>query len=202
MLIVGLTGGLACGKSAVAARLRDKGCALISADRFGHEAIARGGSAYEAVLEEFGRDLAGEQGVIDRARLAARVFSRPERVQRLNELVHPHIRRRIGEAIADFARQKPRGILVLEAALLLEAFAESGVDKIVVVDCTEEQQIERFRQKGGAAEEARRRMAVQMPRGERLQRADYVIDATGSVQDTLDQVDRLYEELSALISDK
>jgi dephospho-CoA kinase len=82
--------------------------------------------------------------------------------------------------------------------LLLEAFADPAIDKIVVIDCTEEQQVARFGQKGGTAEEARRRMAAQMPRAERLARADYIIEASGSIDETLRQVDHLYEQLRNL----
>jgi dephospho-CoA kinase len=198
LLTIGLTGGLACGKSTVARGLEEKGCALVTADLLGHEAIAPGGRAHAAVLAEFGQDLGDAGGQIDRRRLAERVFDQPDRVQKLNELVHPHIRRRIREHIDSFRRAHPDGILVVEAALLLEAFADPAIDKIVVIDCTEEQQVARFGQKGGTAEEARRRMAVQMPRAERLARADYVIDASGSIDETLRQVDRLYEQLRNL----
>jgi dephospho-CoA kinase len=198
LLTIGLTGGLACGKSTVARRLEEKGCALVRADLLGHEAIAPGGPAHAAVLAEFGQDLGGAGGQIDRQRLAERVFDQPDRVQKLNELVHPYIRRRIREHIDSFRRAHPDGILVVEAALLLEAFADPAIDKIVVIDCTEEQQVARFGQKGGTAEEARRRMAAQMPRTERLARADYIIDASGSIDETLRQVDRLYEQLRDL----
>ena len=198
MLTIGLTGGLACGKSTVARRLEEKGCALVHADLLGHEAIAPGGLAHAAVLAEFGQDLGDAGGQIDRQRLAERVFDQPDRVEKLNELVHPHIRRRIREHIDSFRRARPDGILVVEAALLLEAFADPAIDKIVVIDCTEEQQVARFGQKGGTAEEARRRMAAQMPRAERLARADYIIDASGSIDETLRQVDRLYEQLRNL----
>lgn len=200
MLRVGLTGGLACGKSTVAAMLAEKNCGLVSADRLGHEAIAPGGPAYEAVAAEFGRDLLDGEGRVDRARLAARVFGDPEQVRRLNELVHPHILRRIEEAAREFASRQPHGILVVEAALLLEAFADSPdsgsrVDKVVVVDCAEEQQVERFQAKGGTAEEARSRMAAQMSRAERLRRADFVVDTSGSLEETRRQVDALYDHL-------
>lgn len=201
MLTIGLTGGLACGKSTVARRLEENGCALVHADLLGHEAIAPGGPAHAAVLAEFGQDLGDAGGQIDRRRLAERVFDQPDRVQKLNELVHPHIRRRIREHIDSFRRAHPDGILVVEAALLLEAFADPAIDKIVVIDCTEEQQVARFGQKGGTAEEARRRMTAQMPRAERLARADYIIDASGNIDETLRQVDRLYEQLRDLRPD-
>jgi len=197
VLKVGVTGGLACGKSTVAAMLAEKGCGLINADGLGHQAITPGEPAYEAVLAEFGRDLLDAQGRVDRARLAARVFSNPERVQRLNQLVHPHILQRIEQEARAFARLHPDGILVIEAALLLEAFAEARVDRVVVVDCSEQQQVERFRAKGGTAEEARQRMAAQMSRAERLRRAHYVVDTTGTLEETRRQVEDLFEKLSA-----
>ncbi len=175
--------------------LQEKGCGLVNADQAGHEAIAPGGPACEAVVAEFGRDILDAEGRVDRARLAALVFGDPERVRRLNELVHPHIRRRIEEVAREFARHHPDGILVVEAALLLESFADSRVDKVVVVDCTEEQQIARFQAKGGTAEEGRRRMAAQMSRAERLRRADFVLDASGTLEETRRQVDALYEQL-------
>ncbi len=195
MLRIGLTGGLACGKSTVAAMLEQKGCGLVNADALGHDAIGPGGPAHDAVVAEFGREILDGQGRIDRRRLADVVFGLPERVRRLNELVHPHIRRRIEQDAREFARSHPVGILVIEAALLLEAFAESQVDKVVVVDCTEQQQVERFQTKGGTAEEARGRMAAQMSRAARRGRADFVIDASGSLEETGRQVDALYEQL-------
>ncbi len=211
MLRVGLTGGLACGKSTVAALLEQKGCGLglglglINADRLGHEAIVPGGPAYDAVVAEFGREILDGDGGVNRKRLAALVFGDafgdafgdPQRVRRLNELVHPHILRAIEDRVREFTRTRPGGILVIEAALLLEAFAESRVDKVVVVDCTEQQQVERFLSKGAdhTAEQARRRMAAQMSRAERLARADFVIDATGTLDETRRRVDTLYEQL-------
>ena len=200
MLKVGLTGGLACGKSTVAAMLQEKGCGLINADRLGHDAIAPGGPAYSAVVAEFGRDILDSEGRVDRTRLAACVFrdrqwGDPQQVRRLNELVHPHILQRIEEETRKFAHRHPEGILVLEAALLLEAFAESQVDKVVVVDCAEEQQIQRFQAKGATAEEARLRMAAQMTRAERLQRADFVVDTSGTLEEARRQVNVLYQQL-------
>ena len=205
MLKVGLTGGLACGKSTVATLLQEKGCGLIDADRLGHEAIAPDGPAYSAVVAEFGPDILDGKGRVERARLAACVFrdqqggdrqrGDPQQVRRLNELLHPHILRRIEEEARKFAERHSEGILIVEAALLLEAFAESQVDKVVVVDCSEEQQIQRFQAKGGTAEEARRRMAAQMTRSERLRRADFVVDTSGTLEQTRRQVNTLYQQL-------
>ena len=198
MLFVGLTGGLGCGKSTVAAVWAARGAALLNADELGHEAIRRGQPACGELVQEFGDGILGPDGEIFRPRLGALVFGHPERVRRLNEIVHPAIRRLIAERARDFAARQPRGILVLEAALLLEAFADANVDKVVVVECTEEQQVERVAARAGSAEEARQRMAAQFSRSERLARADFVIDGSGTVEQTRKQAEELWEQLEAL----
>jgi dephospho-CoA kinase len=110
MLKVGLTGGLACGKSFVGEALAEMGCLLIQADELGHEVLAPGGEAYEGVLKEFGSDILGGDGSIDRRALAARVFGDPARLQRLNALVHPAVIRREEELVAGFAAQQPTAL--------------------------------------------------------------------------------------------
>lgn len=198
MLFVGLTGGLACGKSTVARVLAARGCVLLNADELGHEAISRGQPAYNELVKEFGAGILKEDGEIDRHRLGALVFGDQDRVRRLNQIVHPAIRRLIAERVRQFASQQPDGLLVLEAALLLEAFSEANVDRVVVVDCAEEQQVERFAAKEGSAEEARQRMAAQFSRQERLARADFVIDGSGTIEHTQKQAEELWETLRGL----
>src|SRR6266581_4323834 len=113
MLKVGLTGGLACGKSFVGEALAGYGCLLIQADELGHEVLAPGGEAYEPVVKEFGRDILMENGSIDRHELAVRVFGSPERLARLNALVHPFVFRREEDLMAGFAQREPNGIAVV-----------------------------------------------------------------------------------------
>src|SRR5690242_4286406 len=120
MLKVGLTGGLACGKSFVGAALADMGCLLIQADELGHEVLAPGGPAYDTVIEEFGREILASDHTIDRKALAACVFGDPARLARLNAIVHPAVIRREEELVAQFAAAKPDGIAVVEAAILIE----------------------------------------------------------------------------------
>ena len=120
MLKVGLTGGLACGKTFVGQALADLGCHLIQADELGHEILLPGGEAYADVVREFGPGILNEDGTIDRKRLAAEVFAKPERLEALNRLVHPHVFRRERELIDRFAKSDPRGIVVVEAAILIE----------------------------------------------------------------------------------
>jgi len=196
MLKVGLTGGLACGKTFVGEALAGMGCLLVQADEIGHQVLAPGGEAYEPVLAEFGRDILDAQGAIKRRALAERVFAQPDRLARLNALVHPAVIRREEQQIAAFAAREPHGIAVVEAAILIETGSYRRFDKIILVTCTEEQQIERALRRDGALEaDVRARLSSQMSLGEKRKFADFVIDTSGEKEDTLRQTRRIYEEL-------
>ena len=196
MLRVGLTGGLACGKSFVGEALAGWGCLLIQADELGHEVLALGGEAYEAVVKEFGNGILAEDGSIDRRALAARVFGAPERLDRLNAIVHPLVLRREEERIAQFAGREPDGIAVVEAAILIETGSYKRFDRLILVTCTSEQQVERAMRREGAVEsDARARISRQMPLEEKRKFADFVIDTSGAKEDTLRQTRAVYESL-------
>jgi dephospho-CoA kinase len=196
MLKVGLTGGLASGKTFVGEALASMGCFLIQADELGHEALARGGEAYDAVVGEFGREILTSDGAIDRQQLAALVFGSPDRLARLNALVHPGVVRREEELIAEFAAREPRGIAVVEAAILIEAGGCKRFDRIILVRCGEERQVERALRRGGAVEaDVRARISRQMPIEEKQKFADFVIDTSGQKEDTLRQARAVYEAL-------
>ena len=136
MLKVGLTGGLACGKSFVGEELASFGCLLIHADELGHQVLAPGGEAYEDVVREFGAEILERGGDIDRQALAAQVFGAPERLARLNALVHPPVLRREEALIAEFAARQPDGIAVVEAAILIETGSYKRFDRIILVTCS------------------------------------------------------------------
>jgi dephospho-CoA kinase len=201
MLKVGLTGGLACGKSFVGEALAGYGCLLIQADELGHEVLAPGGEAYEAVVKEFGRDIlmengSGAGGSINRRELAARVFGSPERLARLNALVHPFVFRREEDLIARFAQREPNGMAVVEAAILIETGSYKRFDRLILVTCAEEQQVERAMHRTGAVEpDVRARLSRQMPLDAKRKFADFVIDTSGSKEDTLRQTRAVYESL-------
>jgi dephospho-CoA kinase len=196
MLKVGLTGGIACGKSFVGETLAGKGCLLIQADELGHEVLAPGGEAYEAVVKEFGRDILAGDGTIDRRVLAARVFGDSGRLAQLNAIVHPAVIRLEEERIADFARREPHGIAVVEAAILIETGSYKRFDKMILVTCREEQQVERAMRRTGAAEsDVRARLSRQMTVDEKRKFADFVIDTSGEKEDTFRQTLAVYEEL-------
>jgi len=196
MLRIGLTGGLACGKSFVGETLAGWGCLLIQADELGHDVLATGGEAYEPVVQEFGRDILAEDGSIDRRALAARVFGSPDRLARLNALVHPPVLRREEELIAGFAEREPQGIAVVEAAILIENGSYKRFDRLILVTCTDEQQVERAMRREGAREsDVRARISRQMPLDAKRKFADFVIDTSGSKEDTIRQTRAVYESL-------
>jgi dephospho-CoA kinase len=201
MLRVGLTGGLACGKTFVGEALAGYGCLLIQADELGHAVLEPGGEAYNAVVREFGREILTSDGHIDRRLLAARVFGNPERLERLNALVHPPVVRREEEQIAEFAAREPHGIAVVEAAILIETGSYKRFDKLILVTCAEEQQLERaLRREGAVAEDVGARLSRQMPLAEKRKFADFVIDTSGEKPETLRQTRAVYEALRSIES--
>src|SRR5262249_43113355 len=143
MLKVGLTGGLASGKSFVGDALVRLGCKLIEADKLGHDVLSPGGSAYAGVVREFGRGILGAGGAIDRKRLALEVFANKERLRLLNSLVHPEVRRKTDELMAEYFAADPNAIVVVEAAIHIETGGYKRFDRLIVAVCDERQQIER-----------------------------------------------------------
>jgi len=201
MLKVGLTGGLACGKTFVGEALEQLGCLLIQADELGHEVLAPGGEAYDSVAREFGPEILAEEGRIDRQRLAARVFGSPDRLARLNALVHPPVVRREEELIARYAERHPDGIAVVEAAILIETGSYRRFDRMILVTCEQEQQVERAMRRDGADEtDVRARLSRQMPLEEKRKYADFVIDTSGEKEDTLRQTRAVFEVLRRIES--
>lgn len=198
MLRVGLTGGLATGKSFVGRTLAELGCQLIQADALGHQLLAPEGKAFAPVVVEFGPGILVE-GKIDRKILAREVFSKPERLARLNEIIHPlvfELEESIIRGIID-----PQAIVVVEAAILIETGSYQKCDKLIVAVCEERQQIERAMARDGLTEEeVGARIARQMPLEEKKKYADYIIDTSGSREQTVEQVRRVYQSLRSLIA--
>jgi dephospho-CoA kinase len=201
MLKVGLTGGLASGKTFVGEALASYGCLLIQADLLGHEVLAPGGEAYQQVVEEFGDAILSAQGAIDRHALAAEVFGSPDRLARLNSLVHPPVMRREERLLAEFAARDRHGIAVLEAAILIETGSHKRFDRIILVVCDEECQVERaMRREGANLADVRARLSSQMPLAEKRKFADFVVDTSGEKEDTLRQTRAVYQALRRIES--
>ena len=199
MLRVGLTGGLASGKSFVASHLATLGCHVIRADDLGHAVLAPGAECWGPVVAAFGNGILKENGEIDRRQLGALVFERPERLAELNAIMHPPIFRRQERLIAEAAAADPRGIAVVEAAIMFETGSHVRYQKIIVAACTEEQQIERAMHRDQLTrEQVQARLARQMPLAEKVRSADYVIDTSGTKEETMRQTGRVYESLRSI----
>ena len=199
MLRVGLTGGLASGKSFVGRTLRDLGCHLIQADELGHAVLLPGGEAYDTVVAEFGRGILDETGAVDRRKLAALVFANAERLSVLNGLVHPAVIRREEQLLEDAASIDPRGIAVVEAAILIETGSFRRFDRLILVVCTREQQISRSMSRDGCTrEEVEARLRRQMPLEEKRKYADFIVDTSGTKENTVQQVREVYAALRSI----
>lgn len=196
MLKVGLTGGLACGKTFVGEALEGCGCHLIQADELGHAVLASGGEAFQPVVKEFGRGILNAAGEIDRRSLASLVFGNPEALARLNRLVHPAVIRREEEMAREWAAREPKAIVVVEAAILIETGSYKRFDRLILVTCREEEQLRRAMRRDGASQDAvRARLNQQMPLEEKRKFAAFVIDTSGSKEETLRQTRTVYEAL-------
>jgi len=203
MLRIGLTGGLASGKSFVGRTLvdlgADLGCLLIQADELGREVQEPGGEAYDDIVREFGREILNVDGSLNRRRLAVVAFHDPERLNTLNALVHPHVRDRRHRIEEEFARAHPHGIAVTEAAILIETGSYREYDRLIVAVCPPGLQVERAMARDHLTrEEVLDRMRQQMPLDQKIKFADYVIDTSGPKEETLAQVRSVYESLRSL----
>jgi dephospho-CoA kinase len=199
MLRVGLTGGLASGKSFVGRELANLGCLLIRADELGHQVLAPGGEAYDGTVREFGPAILNPDRTIDRRRLAALVFHDPAQLAKLNALVHPPVQARERRLMDEYAATHPHGIAVVEAAILIETGSYRDFAKLIVAVCSDEQQIERAMSRDGMTrEQALQRLSRQMPLAEKIKYADYVIDTSGAKESTLAQTRAVHQALLAL----
>ncbi|MBW2394056.1 MAG: dephospho-CoA kinase [Deltaproteobacteria bacterium] len=182
MIVIGLTGGIASGKTTVARLLGERGARVIDADRLGHRAYEPGCDAHTAVAAAFGDDVIAADGTIDRKALGSKVFGKPDQLKRLTAIVWPEIRRLAGNEISEIARQDPNAIIVLEAAVLLEAGWESLVDEIWVTIVDRKTAIARAVERGGLDEEAAgARIDSQLSNDERQARAQVVLENAGDL---------------------
>jgi dephospho-CoA kinase len=195
MLRLGLTGGIASGKSAVAAMLREMGFAVLDADSLAHRLIEPGNPAYDEVLGEFGQAVLAPAGHVDRAKLSAIVFNDRARLDRLNTIVHPRVAEIVFRQFAEWERNGARDAAFVEAALLIESGIHKKLDGLVVAWCEPEQQLERLVARGLSEAEARRRIAAQLPVAEKLRLATEKIDCSGSLEQTRLQVQALAGKL-------
>jgi dephospho-CoA kinase len=196
VLVVGLTGGIGSGKSTVARLLADKGAVVIDADRLAREVVEPGTEAYRRVVERFGPGVVAPDGTLDRPALARIVFADPEARRDLERITHPAIGARMAERMAELSGTD--AVVVLDVPLLVES-GRTDVAGVIVVDCPEEVAVERLvAQRGMDPVDARRRMAAQASREERLARADFVIDNSGSPEELRAQVELAWAWIEGL----
>jgi dephospho-CoA kinase len=208
MVKVGLTGGIASGKSVVGNMFVALGAHLIDADRIAHSLMQPGESVYNEVVRHFGREILNPDGIVNRAKLAELAFGegaevegkRVSRVEELNRIVHPAVIRSQDEWMRAVSLQDPNGVAIVEAALLIEAGAAKRFDRLVVVTCNDEERVARFaaRQKmdlEAARKEVQRRMSAQLPEQEKIKAADCVIENSGPLEETRKKVGEVWRSL-------
>jgi dephospho-CoA kinase len=210
MLKVGLTGGIAAGKSVVGEMFVSLGAHVVQADRIAHSLMQPGEAVYNEVVRHFGREILNPDGSVNRAKLAEVAFGpasdaegkRASRIEELNRIVHPVVIRSQDEWMHAISLQDPQGVAIVEAALLLEAGVADHFDRLIVVTCGAEQRVLRFAARQRIAVEAARkevvrRMAAQLPDEEKIKAADHVIDNSGSLDQTREQAHQVWEKLRA-----
>ena len=203
MLIVGLTGGVASGKTTVSNVLKEEGAYLIEADQIARELVQPRSPTWEELIRVFGNDILEKDGSIHRKKLAAKVFSDPGQRNLLNQILHPRIKEEIGRRIKEIRQKAPDAIVVFDAPLLIETGDHRKMDKVIVITSTEKQQIERLREREGASEEdARKILSSQIPLEEKLKVADFIIRNEGSLEEMRRRAKEVFQELKKIALQK
>src|SRR5919205_1630438 len=198
MLRVGLTGSIGVGKSFVASIFTELGCHVLDADHTAREVVMPGTAGLLAIVQEFGEEILNTDGTLDRKRLGALIFADENQRQRLNHILHPFIIARQDEILREWEREDPDGIGIVDAALMIESGGYKRFDKLIVVHCRPEVQLERLMLRDKLSrEEALRRINSQMPQEEKQKFADYLIDTSDGFELTREQVIKVHQKLSA-----
>ena len=201
MLKVGLTGSIAVGKSFVLDVLRELGARTIDADAIAREVVEPGTPGLDAVVNEFGKDILKPDGSLDRSRLGQIVFADEVRRQKLNSILHPFIIKRQDEIVRQWEQETPDAIAVIDAALMIESGGYKRFDKLIVVHCRPEIQLQRLMKREGLSQpEADRRIKSQMPQAEKMKYADFLIETSGEFETTRRQVESVWQQLQLAIS--
>jgi len=201
MLKVGLTGSIAVGKSFVLGVLKELGCHVLDADEVAREVVRPGTAGLQAVVEAFGKEILGSDGTLDRSMLGAIVFADADKRKQLNSILHPFIIAAQDEELAGLERDDPDGIAVVDAALMIESGGYRRFDKLIVVYCEPDVQLQRLVKRDQLSlEDAQRRISSQMPQEEKKSYADFLIDTSGSWETTRQQVEDVFRQLKELSS--
>ena len=199
MLRVGLTGSIGVGKSFVGSVFVELGCRLLDADETAREVVLPGTEGLNAIVREFGPDVLQTDGTLDRKTLGSIIFVNPEKRQRLNGILHPRIIERQDEVLHRWEAEDPNGIAIVDAALMIESGGYKRFDKLIVVHCRPEVQLERLMLRDGLSlDEARNRIDSQMPQSEKQKFADYLIDTSDGFELTRQRTKEVYNQLSRI----
>ncbi len=181
---------------------QDLGAHIIDADNVGHELIEPGLAAYEEIVERFGKEILGPGGRIDRTKLGPKVFADPEQLRALNSILHPRIIAHMRELAIEHRKRNPHAVVIIDAPLIFESGMERTLSKVIVAWCRPEQQLERLMAKRGISrEEAEQRIKVQMPLEEKRRRADYLIDCSGTFEESRTQAKVIFPELRRILEE-
>lgn len=199
MLKVGLTGSIAVGKSFVLGVLTELGCHFIDADQIAREVVKPGTEGLRSICQAFGEEVLGDDGTLNRAKLGAIVFGSETKRTQLNSLLHPLIIAAQDDRIREFEKQDPGGIVIIDAALMIESGGYRRLDKLIVVHCRPEIQLQRLMSRDGLSlEAAEQRINSQMPQEEKKRYADFLIDSSGDFESTRGQVEAVYDQLKKI----
>lgn len=199
MLTVGLTGGIAVGKSYILETLASLGCATIDADIVARQVVEPGKPAFDEIVQQFGREVLSADGALDRGRLGAIVFADKTKRETLNAIVHPRVFETQAAWLAEVKARDPRGIAVVDAALMIETGSYRRFEKLIVAYCDPQLQMERLMTRNHLSRaDAEARIAAQTPTAEKLKYADYSVNTTQGFEDTRRQVEEVYAELRRL----
>jgi dephospho-CoA kinase len=200
MLIVGLTGGVASGKTAVSRVLEEEGAYVIDADQIARELVQPHKPAWNELVRAFGKEILQEDGTIHRKKLAEKVFADLKQRKLLNQILHPQIKEEMDRRTREIVQKDPEAIVVIDAPLLAELGEHRRVDKLIVVTSTQAQQIERLKERDGRSpEEAFGILSSQMPVEEKAKLADFVIRNEGSLEETKKRAKKVFEELKKVV---
>jgi dephospho-CoA kinase len=203
MLIAGLTGGVASGKTAVSQTLKEEGAYIIDADQIARELVLPHKPAWSELITAFGQEILQEDGSIQRKKLADKVFADPKQRKLLNQILHPRIKEEMDRRAKEIGKKDPEAIVVIDAPLLIELGDHREMDKVIVVTSTQAQQIGRLKDRDGTnPEEALNIISSQMPLKEKLKFADYVIRNEGSMEETQNRAREVYQELKKIALQK
>ncbi len=196
MLIVGLTGGVASGKTAISQVLKAEGAYIIDADQIARELVQPQKPAWSELIGAFGKEILQEDGSIHRKKLADKVFADPKKRKLLNQILHPRIKEEMDRRTKEIGQKDPQAIVVIDAPLIIELGNQRDMDKLIVVASTQTQQIKRLKERDGVSPEAALRViSSQMPVEEKVKLADYVIRNEGSIEEAKKRAKEVFKEL-------